>query len=185
MKFYIFLLCFCCVQVLNAQTKLPIIKATSPKVAIRDDGFLDKNAWSLDPKARPDVYTAERSRKAKWVIFYTDIDSIKVKLKATEKLDFIILLNGKDSCFTQIASAMPIEKRENTLPNTHDTIPFALSPTRAIHVKAVLNNQDTLNLHFDVSSYDFRLKEDAILKRTHLLANQRFTTSWTPTIAMN
>ena len=56
------------------QTKLPIIKARSTNVAINDGGFLDKNAWVLSPEAKPDVYTANRSTKPKWVTFYTDID---------------------------------------------------------------------------------------------------------------
>ncbi|WP_431213928.1 hypothetical protein ACQ86N_03295 [Puia sp. P3] len=64
---------------------LPIIKASSKKVSIRDDGFLDINARSLSPSARPDVYTADRTRKTKWVTFYTDIDSFRVQLKPGQK----------------------------------------------------------------------------------------------------
>src|SRR5882757_9292139 len=89
-----------------AQARLPIIKATSKSVNINDGGFLDKNAWTLSPKIRPDIFTADRTRKTKWVTFYTDIDSIKVKVKPGSRYNFVILLNGKDSCYTQIASAI-------------------------------------------------------------------------------
>ncbi|GAA4340453.1 hypothetical protein GCM10023149_51890 [Mucilaginibacter gynuensis] len=160
------------VQPAMAQTKLPVIKATSKSVAINDGGFLDKNAWSLSPKIRPDVYTADRTRKAKWVTFYTDIDSIRVKVKPGTKFNFVVLLNGKDSCYTQIASAIPAENKQQKSIVRHDTIPFTLTAYNTIQVKTVFNNTDTLNFHFDASSFDFRLTRDAILKKTNLLTNQ-------------
>ncbi|HTD41325.1 MAG TPA: hypothetical protein VK671_11940, partial [Mucilaginibacter sp.] len=42
----------------------------------------------------------------------------------------------------------------------------------AISVKTIINNTDTLNLHFDTGSWDFRLTRDAVLKKTRLLSNQ-------------
>lgn len=156
-----------------AQTKLYVIKATSKNVAINDGGILDKNAWSLSPKARPDVYTADRTRKTKYVTFYTDIDSIRVKVKPGTKYNFVILLNGKDSCYTQIASAIPPEIK--TLRNIvdNDTIPFILTTYNAISFKAIINSKDTVNLHFDTGSWDLRLTKDAIMKKTTLLSGQQ------------
>jgi hypothetical protein len=172
MKYLIFFILFLWFQAGFAQSKLPVIKATSKSVDINDGGFLDKHAWTLSPKIRPDVFTAERSRKTKWVTFYTDIDSIRVKLKPGNKFNFVVLLNGKDSCYTQIASAIPPEnKLQNTIA-THDTIPFTLTAYNAICVKTIINNTDTLNLGFDTGSWDFRLTRDAILKKTKLLSNQ-------------
>jgi hypothetical protein len=160
------------IQSVFAQTKLPVIKATSKSVAINDGGYLDKNAWSLSPKARPDIFTADRTRKTKWVTFYTDIDSIRVKVKPGTKFNFIVLLNGKDSCYIQIASAIPAEVKPKGDLAKNDTIPFTLTSFNAIMVKAVMNNTDTLKLHFDISSFDVHLTRDAILKRTSLLSNQ-------------
>lgn len=157
---------------LFAQPKLPIIRANSKSVSIRDGSFLSSNSWTLTPDARPDLYTADRSRKSKWVVFYTDIDSIRTKVKPGTSFDFIILLNGKDTCYTRIASAIPPEPKAHKVKNTRDTIPFILTERNAIHVKAVINEQDTVNLHFDVGSFDFRLTQDAIVKKTGLLANQ-------------
>ena len=152
------------------QSKYPVIKATSTKVSINDDGVLEKNAWRLSPKTRPDIFTADRTRKNKWVIFYTDIDSIRVKLKPGKKFNFIILLNGKDSCFTQIASAVPPEDKAFSKTAIHDTIPFTLTAYNAISFKAVINNSDTVNLHFDTGSWGLRLTKEAIIKKTKLLA---------------
>ncbi|UOE49299.1 hypothetical protein MTO98_33435 [Mucilaginibacter sp. SMC90] len=171
MKYILLLICLLPAALVNAQSKLPVIKATSKSVAINDGGFLDKNAWSLSPKTRPDVYTADRARTTKWVTFYTDIDSIRVKVKPGTRYNFIIVLNGKDSCYTQIASAIPPAGKQDAVISKNDTIPFKLTAYNAIAVKAVINNTDTLNLHFDLSSFDFHLTRDAIIKRTKLLPN--------------
>ncbi|HTD41182.1 MAG TPA: hypothetical protein VK671_11215, partial [Mucilaginibacter sp.] len=127
MKYLHLFIPFLFIQSIFAQSKLPVIKATSKSVAINDGGFLDKNVWTLSPKARPDIYTADRTRKTKWVTFYTDIDSIRVKVKPGTKYNFIILLNGKDSCYTQIASAIPPEDKLNNKIYKNDTIPFTLT----------------------------------------------------------
>ena len=156
----------------DAQTRLPVIKATSRNVAIRDGDLLDKNAWSLSPRIRPDVFTADRTRKTKWVTFYTDIDSIRVKVKPGTRYDFIILLNGKDSCYTQVASAVPPEEKTPGKTTIHDTIPFTLTSYNAISFKAVINDADTVNLHFDTGSWDLRLTKDAVTKKTKLLSAQ-------------
>lgn len=170
------LICLLCsiilIQPVFAQTKLPVIKATSRKASIKDGDYLDKDGWSLSPGARPDVYTAERTRQTKWVTFYTDIDSIRVKVKTGTRFDFVVLLNGKDSCYTQICSAIQPEEIAKQPFTTNDTIPFTLTAYNAIQVKAIVNNTDTLNIHFDVGSFDFRLTKDAILKKTQLLSNQ-------------
>ncbi|HEY4194041.1 MAG TPA: hypothetical protein VGM63_00780 [Mucilaginibacter sp.] len=159
-----------------AQTKLPVIKATSKRVSIKDGNLLSKNSWSLSPSARPDIYTAERTRKTKWVTFYTDIDSIRVKVKPGTRYNFVILFNGKDSCYTQIASAVPPE--DKTLRNVVaiDTIPFTLTSYNAIAFKAIVNGTDSVNLHFDTGSWDFRLTKDAIVKKTKLLSGQTGST---------
>ncbi|MEO6633609.1 MAG: hypothetical protein ABIN13_17850, partial [Mucilaginibacter sp.] len=172
MKHYRILLLLFLIQPVFAQTILPVIKATSQRVAINDGGYLDKNAWSLSPKIKPDVFTADRTRKAKWVTFYTDIDSIKVRVKPGTRFNFVVVLNGKDSCYTQIASAIPPDNPVKNGVATHDTIPFNLTSYNAIAVKAIVNGTDTLTIHFDTGSWDFRLTKDAILKKTQLLSNQ-------------
>lgn len=97
-KFFSLLFVMLLGQSLFAQKKLPVVKATSTSVAIKDDNLFRKNAWRIVPEEKLDVYTTS----AKKVTFYTDIDSITFKIKANEKYDFIILLNGKDSARTQI-----------------------------------------------------------------------------------
>ncbi|MEO7211310.1 hypothetical protein [Mucilaginibacter sp.] len=153
------------------QARLPLIKATSKNVAINDGGVLDREAWTLSPNIKLDVFTAERTRKTKWVTFRTDIDSIRVKVKPGTRFNFVVLLNGKDSCYTQIASAIRPEMQQSR-PAKTDTIPFTLTAYNAIAVKTIINNTDTLTFHFDTGSRNFRITKDAILNKTKLLAKQ-------------
>lgn len=146
----------------SAQAQLPLIRANSKKVSIRDGAYFDKDAWNLSAKACPDIFTADRTRQTKWVTFYTDVDSIRVKLKPGKSVDFVILLNGKDSCFTRVQSAIPAESRLVSKP---DTIPFTLSPFNAIAVNARVNDTASYQLHFDLSAFDICFTTSALKQR--------------------
>ncbi len=146
-----------------AQTQLPVIKATSKKVSIRDGAFFDKDRWTLTPSARPDIFTADRTRETKYVTFYTDIDSIRVKVTPGTRFNFVILYNGKDSCYTQIASVIPPDEGKNGIAKD-DTIPFTLTKYNTIAIKAIINSTDTINMHFDCGSFGFYFTKDAVTK---------------------
>lgn len=82
-----------------AQGKMPVIKANSIKVDVRDDNKFRKDAWLITPEVKPDIYATS----GKKVTFYTDLDSISFDIDPlVGKYDFVILLNGKDSALTQI-----------------------------------------------------------------------------------
>ncbi len=87
-----------------SQKNWPVIKATSKKVDIKDDELLKKEAWSIVPEAKPDVYLTS----AKKVTFYTDLENISFKIDPkVGSYNFIVLLNGKDSAWTQIQYQQP------------------------------------------------------------------------------
>src|ERR1700709_2790209 len=142
MKYILFFATILLAGSVGAQSNLRVIKETSKKVSINDGGCVDKDAWNLSPKARPDIYTADRTRETKWVTFYTDIDSIRVKVKPGTHYNFIILLNGRDSCYTPIASAIPLADKVDNKMVKNDTIPFTLTPLNAICVKTIINGTD-------------------------------------------
>jgi bifunctional DNase/RNase len=152
-----------------AQPNLPIIKANS-KNAFIIEGVEDRQSWGINPPIKPDVHTISKITKPKWIKFYTDIDSIKVKIKPNEHFDFIVLLNGKDSAFTRIES-LPIKNYANQRPVTHDTIPFILTEFNNIKIKAIVNRIDTLYLKFDSGTTGLLLTNDAIKQKTHLANN--------------
>lgn len=87
---------------LFAQQNLPLIRAKSDQVDIRDGDQFTKGAWTISPQLKPDVYTSPLRNGR--VTFYTDLDSISVEIKPDELFQFIILLNDKDSALTQVRS---------------------------------------------------------------------------------
>jgi len=98
-KLVILLLLTSMVQLSIAQTKLPIIRANSKTVDVKDGEKLIKEAWTISPEINPDIYFTS----AKKVTFYTDISSISFKIDPKVGVyNFIILLNGKDTARTQI-----------------------------------------------------------------------------------
>lgn len=97
----------------NAQKNLPTIKANSKKVGIRDGIVYQKGEWNLSPEIKPDIYYALNPSQANQITFFTDQDSISFITMPGKTYDFIILLNGKDSCFTQISTIPRADNREN------------------------------------------------------------------------
>lgn len=91
-------------QIIFAQQKQPIIKATSSKVYVKDGEVYQKGVWYLSPETRPDIYYALEPIDKKTITFYTDIDSISFNVVPGNVYDFIILLNNKDTCYTQISA---------------------------------------------------------------------------------
>lgn len=91
-------------QLSVAQIKLPVIRANSKTVDIKDGKVLKKATWTISPAVKPDIYKTS----AKKVTFYTDVDSISFKLNQKhDSCNFIVLLNGKDSAYTQIRYQQP------------------------------------------------------------------------------
>lgn len=85
-------------QICFSQEEIPVVMATSTLVDIKEDHNLIKNAWTIAPEEKLDVYTTS----AKVVTFYTDVDSISFKVKPHNTYNFIVLLNKKDSARTRI-----------------------------------------------------------------------------------
>lgn len=149
-----------------AQKNLPVIKASSKRAFIIE-GEDERRNWNLSPGPEFDVFTVTKSVKLKWIKFYTDIDSIKFRIRPNEKFDFIVLLNGKDTCYTRIES-LPIKNYSKQKIETHDTLRFMLTEFNNVKLKAILNKMDTLDLKFDSGTTGLLLTNDAIRNKTHL-----------------
>ncbi|RFS17898.1 S41 family peptidase [Emticicia sp. C21] len=99
---------------------LPVIKAKSKKVDVRDGKIFQKGVWNLTPEAKPDIYQALEPIVEKRITFYTDVDSITFDVSPNKTYDFLIVLNGKDTCYTRIstivkASQIATEAKPNKL----------------------------------------------------------------------
>lgn len=79
-----------------------ILQSNRLTLDIRDGSNLRKGRWNIDSKTNPDIYESFIDKRYKWVTFISDIDSIRFKVKAGKKYSFIVLLNGKDTAYTQI-----------------------------------------------------------------------------------
>lgn len=82
---------------------LPVITASSKLVDIREGKDFYEQNWQIMPEYNPDVY--ESNKIGERVTFYTDQDSISYQIHPDSTYDFVILLNGKDSAYTQIKYA--------------------------------------------------------------------------------
>ena len=85
--------------------EMKVIKATSTSVNIRDGKDFIEGNWRISPDLKPDVYTSMMDEKT--ITFYTDIDSISFEVKPEGVYDFIIMLNDKDTAWTQIKVNIP------------------------------------------------------------------------------
>lgn len=111
-------------HIVSAQNKITTINANNKHVSIKDGENLKKNYWTIAPEAKPDVYITFN----KTVTFYTDKDSITVKVNdKKDSVNFIILLNGKDSALTQVKYHKPyidvLRKGEKYNSKDNRTIP--------------------------------------------------------------
>ena len=98
-------LIFACIvfsQVTSTGQTLPLINANSRNVTIKDGYVIRAGIWSLSPEVKPDIYGALEPFTEKDITFYTDIDSISFHAKPGMVYEFVILLNGKDTCYTRI-----------------------------------------------------------------------------------
>jgi hypothetical protein len=153
-------------------SQLPVIKANSAKADIRDGLHFKKGAWTISPSSKLSKYYIEIPRRDHRVIFYTDIDSIRFDVSYGGVYNFAILLNGKDTCFTQLI-ASPEKNISYTSPHENgdqpDTIPFSLHDSK-IYLRAAINQSDSVNLLLDLSQTSFIAKNKNIIKDKNQLS---------------
>lgn len=136
----------------NAQNKLPVIHSGIKSISIRDGRDLSKNTWNLNPESKPDVYFTQVPRGNRKITFITDKDSISFVTSFGKTYDFIVLLNGKDSCLTRISanyegliSPASISTRQQL---QRDTLPFFMKNSR-IYFRGKLNGKKDFVMMFD------------------------------------
>lgn len=123
------------------------MKATSNLAKIYGEYNTVSN-WGINPKLKLDVHTTGKQNRPVVIKFKTDIDSISFKLAPGKYKDFVVLLNGKDSCLTRIKC--PELKDLSTLPvAVHDSIPFHINVYNTNFLPVVLDGTDSLLLNFD------------------------------------
>ncbi|WP_342084298.1 retropepsin-like aspartic protease [Dyadobacter sp. OTU695] len=142
------------VQLVLAQSELPVVRATSKPVDIRDGNHLKSGYWATMPERKPDYYYPEIPEKPHKVTFITDQDSISFDISYGQEYNFIILVNGKDSCYTRISARYknPDTYLRKTAGTGPDTIPFTLGNNHKVYVKARLNGSDVKDIQLDLGA---------------------------------
>ncbi|SFI26747.1 hypothetical protein [Halpernia frigidisoli] len=160
----ILILSFLLISILGfSQKKLPIVYANSTKVKIYEEDNPVSN-WSINSKLKIDQYTTNKLVKTKTVKFKTDIDSISFKIKSGMKRDFIVILNGKDSCLTRIQSP-EVKNFSKLKPEIHDSIPFFVNKFNTNYMNVVFNKVDSLKMNFDTGANDVDFTNEALQKK--------------------
>lgn len=149
---------------------LPVIHASSKVVDVRDGNHFRKQLWYMMPEKRPDYYYVEIPHKPHKVTFYTDKDSISFDAHYGGKYNFVILLNGKDSCFTQVIADYRSLRSPGGLGKVPDTIPFELGENNKIFIYANLNRAK-LKFQFDFGSDGLSIKSSTNKKVKLVAAN--------------
>ena len=171
---------FCISNLLIGQANIPVLRTTETVLSIKDGEELRKDYWTISPEIELDVYTADKTNEVKVVTFYSNIDSISFELRPREKYDFVILLNEKDSCFTQLKSGTKelgvLSKSEAHI---KDTIPFTLTAYNNISIRTIINKIDTVNLMFHTSVNSISLTEKATKRMSSInLGDSSEVKSW-------
>lgn len=145
----------------GAQKRVVVLKSTRNQLTIREGNFLYKDVWGVSSQTRPDVFVANRFKGRQRIVFYSDTDSAVFVVKPQKTYDFIVLLNNRDSAYTQISTyagkpASLAPKLVFTKPGSNqsgpDTIAFRLDKNFGIHIRGKVNDSDSLDFLFDTGA---------------------------------
>lgn len=151
------------VQQLFAQQPLPVVRANSVNVKIRDGLNYKPDYWVIFPETKPDIYYLDLPRKNTQFQFITDVDSITFNMQYGENRDFIVLLNGVDSCYTRISANYPKLSQPQKSKQGNDTIPFTIKHNR-IYFKGKINDSELLNIQFDLGADAVNINSTSVKK---------------------
>lgn len=86
-----------------------IFNTTKNELSIKVNNKVAINNWTISPAVKPDVFEVECIKKMNTVIFSDGKDSISFKLSQGQQIDFVVLVNKKDSAYTRIIGKEPNE----------------------------------------------------------------------------
>jgi predicted aspartyl protease len=157
-----------------ARADLPVLAARSRSVDVRDGNRLRKGVWLVDPAIGLDVFEAGRATQAKQVTFISDVDSLTFAVQPGCTYDFIIVLDGTDSCRTRISTMRQgYRQAEPHRAAAPDTIPFTVKRDGRIHLQARINDSRPLDLMFDTGATTSLLRPSALAKGARIARDGR------------
>lgn len=161
---------FLVAQISFAQQTSIALKANSPKVAIKDGWEGKTKYWNhLVKSVVPIVYHLAKNGTERQVTFYTDIDSLTIKVRSESDYQFKVILNRSDTCSVILTTKNPQYTRINSNRNKIDTLPFALNKNKQIIIKGSINNCPQIDFCFDLGARTVYAIGKDLDKRTKLV----------------
>lgn len=166
----IFCLLSISLSAINASAQnLPVLQTNNKSLDVREGHNLYKGYWDVSPEVKKDVYFAHRFKKASTITFYSDVDSISFKVNPNHTYDFIILLNHKDTCYTEISTARSTYYKDcKKCIILKDTIPFTLGKDNRVYITGKINGSPLLKFFFDNGADNTILFPSALRKGAKL-----------------
>jgi predicted aspartyl protease len=158
-----------------ASDDLPVLRANSPQVDVQDGARHYPHGWEVSPDAPLDIYEADRTTGPKTIVFTSDVDRIAFDVLPGKTYDFVILLNGKDSCHTRISTMRQTFQR-TTEANGPAVIPFTMDRGR-MFVATSINGSQPIKLLFDTGANAILLSATAVDRGVSITASGTGTNS--------
>ncbi len=156
-------------QLAFAQQNLPIIKASSVKVAIKDgEEGITKYWYHLEKSKFPIVYDLAKNQDARQVTFYTDIDSISFKVMSNASYSFNVILNQKETISVMLSTFTTEYSSLNNRTGV-DTFPFTVNKNKQILLKGSINNSPEIDFVFDLGARITYLIGNNLADKNHLI----------------
>lgn len=134
----------------NAQPISKILRSNTKNISVREGHNFYKDYWGASPEVKKDIYYAHRFKQKSRITFYSDVDSVSFDVTPRKTYEFIILLNGKDSCHTELSTIRSTYFKDCVnCKIANDTIPFTLGFDNRIYFTGTVNGSRPLKFFFD------------------------------------
>lgn len=134
----------------HAAPDLPVLRANSRTLDVRDGDVFLKGDWIADPSVALDTYLARRASAPRRVVFISDLDSLALDVAPGRTYDFVVVLGGGDTCRTRLSTLAQgaVRTRAGAGP---DTIPIAIRHGK-LRIRGTVNGSKPLDLIFDTGA---------------------------------
>jgi predicted aspartyl protease len=153
----------------GAQPPLPVLRAHSPTLNVREGHHRWKGIWTAEPSVPLDIYYAQRSATSRAIAFYSDLDSLAFEVAPGRDYDFVILLDDTIRCRTRISTFRQSARRAAPGPGGGAVeIPFTIGRNHKPYVTGRLNGSKPLRLMFDTGAATTVIFPSALRKQVRV-----------------
>jgi hypothetical protein len=141
------------VQTGIAQQKLPIIKANTLKVVIKDGLEGKTRFWNhLVTSKTPIIYHLAKNQPPRKVTFYTDIDSISFNVAPESAYRFNVVVHQADTCSVILTTTNHQYTRNSKQNDDADTLLFTFNKNKQVIIKGSINNNPQMDFCLDLGA---------------------------------